>query len=279
MRSFVVAANWKMHKSPSETVEYLKSFLNKMNKVSLTTSLDHEVAITFGGPGESQKYLDKKVIFFVPAVDAFVASEALKGSAIEWGAQNCYHEQSGAYTGENSAAVMAELGAGYVLVGHSERRSIFRETDEDTGKKLRLIQELNLTPMLCVGESLEEREKGITSEVIIRQLRAGLESRIPHKAVMIAYEPVWAIGTGKVATPEQANEAHQILRAALFEIGGDNQADKTHFAQSTPILYGGSVKPENARALSHQPEIDGFLVGGASLDLSSFMALCQVERE
>jgi triosephosphate isomerase (TIM) len=250
MRPFVVAANWKMHKSPAEAVTFFKNFLPK----------------AAGLPRE------REVLFFVPAVDLWVTQEVLRGTQIGWGAQNCHHETKGAFTGENSPAVIAELGASYCLVGHSERRALFHETDEDTSKKVHAIQQAGMQPMLCVGESLEERESGRTNEVIVRQLRAGLKNRDGSRRLLVAYEPVWAIGTGKVATPEQANEAHTVLRQALKELGGDS------FAQSTPILYGGSVKPDNAAEIARQKEVDGFLVGGASLETDSFLALCSVGK-
>ncbi len=255
MRPFVIAANWKMQKSPREASEFFKAFLPKLDSSGVVT-----------------KALARKIIFFVPALDMAVAAEALKSTTVGWGAQNSHFELKGAFTGENSPAVLAELGAPYVLVGHSERRAIFHETDVETGKKVKTLQSVGITPMLCVGESLSERESNSTSDVIVRQLRAGLAERETLKQVMIAYEPVWAIGTGKVATPEQANEAHSVLRKALREIGGAALAD------ATPILYGGSVKPDNCAEIARQPEIDGFLVGGASLEVDSFFALCQTPK-
>jgi len=178
----------------------------------------------------------------------------------------------GAFTGENSPAVLAEIGTPYALVGHSERRALFHETDEETGQKVKALHSVGIIPMLCVGEVLPEREAGRTRDVIVRQLRAGLAHRDSTSAITIAYEPVWAIGTGKVATPEQANEAHIALRAELVEIGGRDFADRT------PILYGGSVKPDNAAEIAAKNEVDGFLVGGASLEVASFLSLCQVVK-
>jgi triosephosphate isomerase len=249
---FIVAANWKMHKSPAETTEFFGSFLAQSDAVK------------------------NEMVFFVPAINLTAVQALLRGKKIAqkigWGAQNCYFESKGAFTGENSPALIADIGATHVLVGHSERRALFHETDEETSKKVKALQAVGLTPMLCVGESLQEREAGKTSEVIVRQLRAGLASRDASKQIVIAYEPVWAIGTGKVATPDQAGEAHAVLRKALHEIGG---AD---FAASTPILYGGSVKPDNAAEIARQKEVNGFLVGGASLEVPSFLALCQTEK-
>jgi len=246
-RPFVVAANWKMHKSPREAGEFLKSFAAQSAKRPLGAECE--------------------VIFFVPAIDLLVAAETLRESKVKWGAQNCYFETKGAFTGENSPAVLAEIGAGYTLVGHSERRAIFHELDADTGKKVKALHGVGIVPMLCVGETLTEREAGRTNEVILRQLRAGLEHRNPSKGVIVAYEPVWAIGTGKVATAEQANDAHLALRQGLKDLGGEA------FANATPILYGGSVRPENAAELGAQSEIDGFLVGGASLEIATFLPL------
>lgn len=255
MRPFVVAANWKMHKSPAETDSFFQAFLPKLE----TSGVAKDAAF-------------RKVIFFVPALDLYVAQKAVKGSPVCVGAQNVYWETKGAFTGENSPAVLAELATPYALVGHSERRALFGETDEQTAKKVKALQAVGITPMLCVGETLEEREAGRTNEVIVRQLQAGLAERDATKRVIVAYEPVWAIGTGKVATPEQAGEAHATLRKALATIGAAALAD------ATPILYGGSVKPDNAAEIARQKEIDGFLVGGASLEADSFLALCQTAK-
>jgi triosephosphate isomerase len=252
MRSFVIAANWKMHKSPREAREFFSGFLPLWS--------------------DSSSQSGNEVIFFVPALDLWVAQESLSGSTVGFGAQNCYYEMKGAFTGENSPQVLSEMGCGYTLVGHSERRALFNETDDETGKKVKVLQSVGITPMLCVGETLLERESGKTDEVIVRQLRAGLASADLSKKLMIAYEPVWAIGTGKVATPVQAGEAHQVLRNALLEIGGSS------LSETTAILYGGSVKPENASEIARQPEVDGFLVGGASLEVASFLALCQTKK-
>jgi triosephosphate isomerase len=248
MRSFVVAANWKMHKNPVEAAAFFKTFLAE------------------------NRDLPAQAIFFVPAIDLYVAAESLRGTSVGWGAQNCHFEFKGAFTGENSPQTLADIGAGHCLVGHSERRAFFHETLLDTAKKLKSIQECGLVPMLCVGESLEQREAGETEAVILSQLREGLSLRIANRPFMIAYEPVWAIGTGKVATPRQAGEAHSFLRQALSGMGGAELAEKTC------ILYGGSVKPDNAAEISAEKDIDGFLVGGASLEAASFLSLCRVSK-
>jgi triosephosphate isomerase len=250
MRPFVVAANWKMHKNPTETAAFFSEFLPKV----------------------TSKPAGREIVFFVPALDLMAAKEAIGSSGIKWGAQNCYFEMKGAFTGETSPQMLADIKATHCLVGHSERRTLFHETDEETGKKVKALQSVGVTPMLCVGETLPERESGKTNEVIVRQLKAGLALRDPAKPLTIAYEPVWAIGTGKVATSAQAGEAHAVLRRTLAEIGGAALAD------STPILYGGSVKPDNAVEIAAQKEVDGFLVGGASLEVASFLSLCQVSK-
>lgn len=244
-RPFVCAANWKMHKSPREALEYAKAFSAKARELPVS----------------------RTTILFVPAVDLWVTQEALRDTNVGWGAQCCHWELKGAFTGETSPAVLAEILTPYCLVGHSERRTLFGETDEMTGRKVKALHSVGIVPMLCVGETLEERESGKTNLVIERQLRAGLAHRDPALSVLIAYEPVWAIGTGRVATSAQANEAHVFTRSILESIGG------TAFAQRTPILYGGSVKAENAAEIGGQPEVDGFLVGGASLDVDSFWAI------
>ncbi len=244
-----------MHKSPAETGAFFEAFLPKLE-----------------ASGIAKDPAFRKVLFFVPALDLYVAQKLVKGSHVCVGAQNVYWETKGAFTGENSPAVLAELATPYALVGHSERRALFGETDDQTAKKVKALHAVGITPMLCVGETLEEREGGRTNEVIVRQLQAGLAERDATKRIIVAYEPVWAIGTGKVATPDQAGEAHAVLRKALATLGSAALAD------ATPILYGGSVKPENSAEIARQKDIDGFLVGGASLEVDSFLALCQTAK-
>lgn len=246
MRPFIVAANWKMHKGPAEAVSYLKAFL----------------PLAMALPGRN------KIIFFVPAIDLWVTQEVLRDSQLGWGAQNCHFEKHGAFTGENSPAVIAEILTPYTLVGHSERRAIFGETDEMMAKKVRALQDVGVEPMLCVGETLSEREAGKTGDVIRHHLREGLKLRDPAKPFLVAYEPVWAIGTGKVAGPAEAEEVHAAIRTWLK---GKDDA----LAERTRILYGGSVKADNAAALLACPNIDGALVGGASLDAASFGAIAK----
>ncbi|MFZ4682141.1 MAG: triose-phosphate isomerase, partial [Terrimicrobiaceae bacterium] len=203
-------------------------------------------------------------------------SELLGGSQkIRLGAQNFYFEKSGAYTGEISATMLRELFVKYVIVGHSERRAIFGETDAFINKKVLAAHASELKPILCVGETLEEREAGKEKHVLETQLRGGLAGVTPEQLLdtVIAYEPVWAIGTGKTATSAQAQDAHAHTRAVIAELSDQATADKVR------IQYGGSVKPSNARELLHQPDIDGALVGGASLEARSFAEIIKAGEE
>lgn len=254
-RPFIIAANWKMHKSPREAVDFFEEFVPLVNSENLRRNISGQHA--------------REIIFFIPAIGLYASAPLLRGTGIGWGAQNIFYEAKGAFTGENSPEVVKEIGATHTLVGHSERRSIFHESDSDTAKKVRSLQAVGLTPILCVGESLSERESGRVSEVIVRQLRAGLSLANLKASIVIAYEPIWAIGSGQVPSLEQINEAHGLLRAALKSIG--DQA----FAERTAILYGGSVKPVNSVDIGSQSEVDGFLVGGASLEVAPFLSLCQ----
>ena len=215
---------------------------------------------------------------FPPALSIPEVSRVLreKDARVLLGAQNMHPAASGAFTGEISSGMILAAGASAVLLGHSERRHVFGETSEFVGEKVAAAVGAGLTPMLCVGETLEERDGGRTMDVVKEQLEkglAGLSDASALQRVVVAYEPVWAIGTGRVATPEQAEEVHAFTReqlAAAFTERGANASD----AQGTRILYGGSVKPENARGLLSKPNIDGALVGGASLDAGSFLGIC-----
>jgi triosephosphate isomerase len=228
-RSRLVAGNWKMHGSRASIAALLDALL-KANPSGCA------VCAPF-------PYLAQ-------------VAERLRGSAIAWGAQNVSEHAQGAYTGEVSAAMLAEFGCRYVIVGHSERRQLYRETDAQVAAKFAAVQAAGMTPILCVGETLEEREAGRTEEVVARQL-----APVQFKDAVLAYEPVWAIGTGRNATPEQAQAVHQFLRKRLEEKGQAN----------TPILYGGSVKPQNAAAIFAMPDVDGGLIGGASLVAKDFV--------
>lgn len=234
----IFAANWKLFKNPHET----RAFFNAFKTVS--------------------HHATGELIFFPSAICLEAASDTLKGSNIRFGAQNCYTQVQGAFTGENSAQVVKDLGASYVLIGHSERRQIFGETDLQISEKVTLIQDLGLIPMLCIGETLEEREAAHTFRILETQLELGLSKADKTKPLVIAYEPVWAIGTGKVATPEQVADTHTDVFNILKGLGF-----------TTPILYGGSVKPDNAKKLLEQPHVSGFLVGGASLEVESFLKI------
>ena len=256
MREFMYAANWKMHKTPSESVAFFSEFIPGLEKKAAH------------GPNGGAR----RVIFFVPALDLFSSELATRGTAVEVGGQNIHAEVKGAFTGENSAAVLRSMGAKWALVGHSERRTLFGESDAMTSQKMKTAIANNLSAMLCVGETLQEREANQTINVVSRQLEAGLSQileavRANPKQISIAYEPVWAIGTGKVASPQQASEVHQAIRAWL------SKKFDTKVASEMTILYGGSVKADNAALIAAKPDIDGFLVGGASLEVASFLGL------
>lgn len=240
---FYCAGNWKMNKTPQEAADYLKRL--------------KEMA------SEEER---GNLVLLPPALVAHEVSIGLQGTAISWGGQNCYFEGQGAFTGENSASVLKGMGAKFCLVGHSERRHIFAEPDEMLAKKVRFLQSLDVAPILCVGETQDDRRWNRTQEVIVRQARLGLQLADPQKPLWLAYEPVWAIGTGLVAMPDQVEEAHSILRRFLKEWS-------SHGSAQIPILYGGSVKSENASSLSSLPNVNGFLVGGASLDPSEFLKI------
>jgi triosephosphate isomerase len=236
-RKLIYAANWKMHHGPETAREYARVFRE------LTAPED-----------------GRSLWFFVPAVSLPAAAETFFGRAdIRVGAQDVHPEPKGAFTGAISVGLAKEAGASGALVGHSERRHVFGETDADTGRKVRAVLAGGLTPFLCVGEKLEEREAGQTEAVVLRQLAAALDGidTAGLAKLTVAYEPVWAIGTGRNATPEDAASVHRVIRAALAERGAPGRV---------PILYGGSVKADNVLALLGQDELDGVLVGGASLD-------------
>jgi len=246
MRKKMMAANWKMYKTPDETSQYFRDFL------PLVSGHDRDEIVV------CPSFLD------LPA-----ALEAAKGSNVAIGAQNVHWKEEGAFTGETSTLQLLALGVTHVIIGHSERRQYFGETDDTVNLRLKTALESGLTPICCVGEVLEEREAGMTDDVLRRQCTRAFHAISAKKAakLVIAYEPVWAIGTGKTATPEIAAEAHAVIRQEAGRVFGED------FAQKLRILYGGSVKPENSPALMAQEEIDGALVGGASLDPKSFAAI------
>lgn len=246
MRTKVMAANWKMYKTPEETRDYFREFL------PLVDSHNRD-----------------EIVVCPPYTDVAAAIECARGSNIAIGVQNVHWKADGAYTGEISAPMLLCLGVTHVIVGHSERRQYFGETDDTVNLRLKTALESGLTPICCVGEVLQEREAGLTDDVLRRQCMRAFHAISAKKAakLIVAYEPVWAIGTGKTATPELAAEAHAVIRREATGIFGEE------FAGNLRILYGGSVKPENVSALMAQEEIDGALVGGASLDPKSFAAI------
>ena len=219
---------------------------------------------------------DVEVVIVPPFTTIAKVMEALgRAHNIKVGAQNMYWEKSGAFTGEISAALLRDLFVHYVVLGHSERRILFGETDEIVNRKVRAAHEATLRPIVCIGETLEQRDKGSVEKILSIQLRGSLAGLTPKELqeTVVAYEPVWAIGTGRNATPQQAQEAHAFVRHTLREMADDATAERVR------IQYGGSVKPENARELMSQPDIDGALVGGASLDPRSFVQIVKAARE
>jgi triosephosphate isomerase (TIM) len=244
-RKPLIAANWKMYKTPAEARACAAALL------PLAEQLRDEIVIC------------------PPAVSLSIVLDTLSGSGIAVGAQNMHFAEEGAFTGEISAPMLTSIGVTHVILGHSERRQYFCETDEAVNQKVHAALRHGLTPIVCVGEVLAEREGGLTEEVLIRQVAKALLNISPQRAepIVIAYEPVWAIGTGKTATPEMATQAHFIIRSEVAR-----RLDR-ETAENMRILYGGSVRPDNASALLNQPGIDGALVGGASLKPESFAQL------
>lgn len=243
----IFAANWKMNHGPTDARAFMRSFLAHFPRDT-----------------------DRTVVFFPPALTLHAVQAALEHRPeILVGVQNVHHEPSGAFTGELSAGIARDAGARLVLVGHSERRHVFGETDKQTGKKCELVARAGLIPVLCVGETLAEREGELTEEVVLRQLSAGIAALdTAHVgSMLVAYEPVWAIGTGRTATPDDAAIVHTAIRAELRERIAERAA-------VVPILYGGSVNRGNAKLLLAAPNVDGLLVGGASLDAGNWAAIC-----
>jgi triosephosphate isomerase len=243
MRRKLVVGNWKMNGTRLSNTELLAG-------IDEAGPFTAEVAVCAPFP-----YLSEVAL-------------ALQGKRIAWGAQDCSAQESGAYTGEVSAAMLAEFGCRYVIVGHSERRAYHQESDQLVADKAKIALKHNLTPIVCVGETLSEREAGQTDAVVKRQMSAVIHT-LGHciSQIVVAYEPVWAIGTGKTATPEQAQAVHALLRTQLHAA--------TPKSDDMQILYGGSVKPDNAATLFSQPDIDGGLIGGASLKAADFVAICR----
>lgn len=247
LRKAVIAGNWKMNNTPAETT----ALLEEMKPLVADADCD--------------------VIICAPFVDLQAALDATKGSNIQVGAENCHWAEKGAFTAEVSAPMLKAMGVPYVIIGHSERRQYFGETNETVNKRVRAALDNGLKVILCVGEVLEEREQGVTFEVVGMQTKIALQgvSEEELKNVIIAYEPVWAIGTGKTATDEQANEVNHMIRELL----GRLYDEKT--AEATTIQYGGSMNAKNAAGLLAQPDIDGGLIGGASLKAPDFAAIVE----
>jgi triosephosphate isomerase len=251
MRTPFIAANWKMHKTVLETVAFIKEFRSMAKGV-------HDVEIVVAPPFTAVR----------PAADAAHASNiGIAGQDLHW-------EREGAFTGAVSASMLKEAGAEYVIIGHSERRRLFGETDETVNRKLAAAVAAHLTPIVCIGETLEQRDANETLGVLDRQIKQGLDGLTADQigSLVIAYEPVWAIGTGRNATPQQAAEAHAHIRGRVRQWFGGTAADQCH------VIYGGSVKPDNVRELSFQPDVDGALVGGASLDVRGFFEIVSRSR-
>lgn len=243
MRIPFIAGNWKMNMSGRDAVDFAEKFK------------------------ALYQWTDVRTAICAPYVHLELLVEAFDDTDIKVGAENVHWEDSGAYTGEVSAPMLEEIGIDYCIVGHSERRQYFNETDETVNLKLKKLFSTSITPILCVGEKLEEREAGREEEVVGGQIRKDLDGLTPEQVqkLVVAYEPIWAIGTGKTATPEQANEMCGFIRDTISDICGEDTADEVI------IQYGGSMNPDNATELMNQPEIDGGLIGGASLDAEKFM--------
>jgi len=252
MRTKVIAGNWKMHKTNQEALKLVKAIKLKSLDIRKT-----------------------KIIVCPPSTALSETALILKESNVHLGAQNMHWEEQGAFTGEISAKMIKSTGATFVIIGHSERRQFFGETNETVNLKLKTALANYLNPIICVGETLEQRESGITNDIVGNQVKNALESISMEDIikVILAYEPVWAIGTGRTASPEQAQEVHSFIRNILSEL-----YDRT-VSEIVPIQYGGSVKPENAAELLQQQDIDGALVGGACLEADSFLAIIKAAEK
>lgn len=251
-RKTIIAGNWKMNKTASET----KKFAEELKRLLPRT-----------------KWCD--VVVCVPSVNISAAIKAFKDLRVSVGAENLFYEKNGAYTGEVSADMLKDLGVKYVIIGHSERRQLFGETDFTVNKKVLAALEAGLHPIICVGETLDQRELGVTMELIALQLKSALAGVPAEKArkCVIAYEPVWAIGTGKTATAQQAAEVCTFIRATIRHLYG------ARIARSVTVQYGGSMKPANAAELLAQPDIDGGLIGGAALDAGQFVEIIHAANQ
>jgi len=251
MRHPFIAGNWKMFKTVHDTVVYVKEFRSLVKDIE-----------------------DVEIVIAPPFTAVHAAAEAARNSTIGVAAQNLHWERDGAFTGEVSGPMIKEAGGEYVIIGHSERRTLFGETDQSVNRKIGAAVAAGLVPIVCIGETLAEREAGEMLSVLDRQIKAGFDGITGEQvaALVIAYEPVWAIGTGRTATAAQAQEAHAHIRQRLRQWFGAPAADECH------VIYGGSVKPDNTKDLIAQPDVDGALVGGASLDIKSFFEIVSRSR-
>lgn len=248
MRRPFIVANWKMNKTVPEARGFLKEFIPLVRDI-----------------------LDREIVIAPPFTSLSIAAEELKGSNIKLSSQDVFYEEKGSYTGEISPIMLLDCGCSYVIVGHSERRQYFNETDEIVNKKIKASKKSGLGVIFCIGESLEQREKGKTFDVLSREIDNGLID-IDSDNIVVAYEPIWAIGTGRTATPEQAQEVHAYIRGKLRTLYGNK-------ASEICIIYGGSVTPENIDSLMACPDVDGALVGGASLKVESFVRIVKFKME
>lgn len=249
MRNLLIAGNWKMNCGPEETKNLLEGLKAQL----------------------AEEYLAVEQLVCPPPISLSAAYSTISETAIQLGAQNVHFEDNGAYTGEISTQMLAEVDCSHVIVGHSERRAYFGETDEIVNKKTAKIADAGMTPIICVGESLEQRKNDEHIEVVNAQVKAA--SQGINDDFIIAYEPLWAIGTGETATPEQAEEMHRVIRTTIGDLFNESVADETQ------ILYGGSMKPHNAEELLSQPNVDGGLVGGASLKAESFAEIIKIAQK
>ncbi|MFD1418028.1 triose-phosphate isomerase [Companilactobacillus keshanensis] len=250
MRTPIIAGNWKMNKNPQETQEFLEAIKGKLPESGV------------------------EAIIGAPAIDLNALTWFSKDEPLKTAAENCYFEDAGAFTGETSPKALSDMGLDYVIIGHSERRQYFAETDEDINKKAHAILKNNMLPIICCGETLEQRESGKAEEWVTGQIEnavKGISDDDLAKSV-VAYEPIWAIGTGKTATADQAQEMVHVIREKIASLYDADTADKVR------ILYGGSVKPANVKELMSKEDIDGGLVGGASMDPESFLALANFQK-
>ncbi len=244
----LIVANWKLHKTVRESLAFASKFKSLTGRI-----------------------YDRDIVLCPPFTSLYPVGKELAGSTIKLGAQNLFYEEKGAFTGEVSAEMLKEAGCAYVIIGHSERRKYFGESDKIINAKIKKAEHYGLVPIICIGEGEEERNRGVTREVLTSQMKEAVASFTPSQIekFVIAYEPIWAIGTGKVETPEQTNEITGYLRNLLSSSYGYSIASKVRF------LYGGSVKPENASSFLSQRDVDGLLVGGASLDPEGFSLICR----